>query len=251
VSTVYNTTAGSSPWLSIPFQTEFENGTDVFYIEDIVIDVDQASHDHIVYGASNVSASAIIQGFIDVFPAFSTVMNESAIPFMRFKTWSGGPAWLRHLEFNPWLASNNVTRHMERLAKAMTNVIRSSPDQEKVAGAAYFRETYISVRWEWLAFPLLLLVLSLVFLISTMIKTSKDTGAGIWKTSTLPTLIYSLPRETQAQFSKSSTWNSAQDTKRVRIRLLPKTGWRVSGQSQLGSSPQLPHPAVQAPRGWI
>jgi len=251
INIAYNTTTGPSPWLATPFETEFQNGTDVFYMEDIVIDTNQTGHDHVVYGTSNSSASAIILAFIDIFPSFSTVMNESAVPSMRFKTWSSGPAWIRYLDFNPWLAPNNVTTHMERLAKAMTNVIRSTPGQDKVAGAAYSSETYISVEWAWLTFPLILLVLSFVFLVSTIIKTSKDTGTGVWKTSTMPTLIYSLPKETQAQFTKSSTWNGTQDTKKVRIRLLPKTGWRVSGQSLLNRSPQLPRPAVQAPRGWI
>ncbi|CAN9107388.1 unnamed protein product [Alternaria alternata] len=251
IHTVANTTAGPSPWLAIPFQTDFENGTDIFYLEDIVIETNQANGDHTVYGVSNNSASAVIQSFIDIFPAFSTVTNESVLPTMRFKTWSTGPAWLRYLDFNPWLAPNNVTRHMERLAYAMTNVMRSTPGQEDVAGGAYYKETYNSVRWEWLTFPLVLLVLSLVFLVSTMVKTSKNTGTGIWKTSAMPTLIYSLPKEAQAQFAKPSTWNSAQETKKVRIRLLPRTGWRISGQSQSSTSPKLPHPAVQAPRGWI
>jgi len=251
VDTAYNTTTGSSPWLAIPYQTEFENGTDIYYVDDIVIDLGQNGHDYAVYGTSNTSASAVIQGFVDIFPSFTTMMNESDVSSLRFKTWSSGPAWLRYLEFNPWLAPNDVAGHMERLAKAMTNVLRSTPGQDKVYGAAYDKETYISVAWEWLAFPFILLVLSFVFLVSTIIKTSKDTGVGIWKTSTMPTLIYSLPKETQAQFTKSSTWNGTQDTKKLRIRLLPKTGWRVSGQSLLDRSLQLPRPAVQAPRGWI
>ncbi len=242
IQAVYNTTPGSSPWLTTPFQSETDNGTDISYLEDIVIDVDHVGDDHVVYGVTNSSAAAVIHGFVDIFPAFSTAMNESARPTMRFKTWSTGPAWLRYLEFNPWLAPNNVTRHVERLAKAMTSVMRSTPGQSKVPGAAYYKETYISVRWEWLTFPLLLLVLSLVFLVSTIIKTSEDTGAGIWKTSTMPALIFGLPQETQAQFANSSTWNSAQETKKVRIRLLPKMGWRVSGQ---------PLPAPTAPAGFI
>ncbi|CAN9102278.1 unnamed protein product [Alternaria alternata] len=251
VHTVSNTTAGPSPWLALPFETDFENGTDIFYLEDIVIDTNQASGDHNIYGVSNNSASGVIQSFVDIFPAFSTVTNESEVPTMRFKTWSAGPAWLRYLDFNPWLAPNNITRHMERLAYAMTNVMRSAPGQDDVAGAAWDKETYYSVRWEWLAFPLLLLVLSLVFLVSTMVKTSRNTGTGIWKTSAMPTLIYSLPKEAQAQFAKPSTWNSTQETKKVRIKLLPRTGWRVSGQSQLSTSPKLPQSAVQAPHGWI
>jgi hypothetical protein len=253
VNTVFNTTSGPFPWQSFPYETEIENGTDIFYMENITIKVDTLPGERETkeFGTSNTTALSIIQGFTDIFPAFTTMINDSAPPILRYKTWKPGPPWTQTLNFNPWLAPNNVTRHMERLATAMTNVIRSAPSRQDVEGLAFVKETFISVRWEWLAFPLLLLVLSLVFLISTMIKTSKDVETGMWKTSTMPTLIYSLPKEAQGQFTKSSTWNSAKETKKVRIRLLPNMGWRVSGASNLSTSPQLPRPAAQAPRGWI
>ncbi|KAF1936137.1 hypothetical protein EJ02DRAFT_438724 [Clathrospora elynae] len=255
VATFLNTTSGPFPWESFPYETELENGTDIFYMENITFRANALSSPSEYatkeYGTSNTTASSIITGFNDIFPAFTTMMNESATPVFRYKTWKPGPSWTQFLSFNPWLAPNNVTRHMERLAMSMTNVIRSAPSRNDVIGHAYGNETYISVRWEWLIFPLLLLLLSLAFLVSTMIKTSKDGATGIWKTSAMPALIYSLPKETQGQFTKSSTWSSAKDTKKLRIRLLPDMGWRVSGHSQLSMSPQLPRPAVRAPRGWI
>jgi len=253
VDTVFNTTAGPFPWEAYPYQTEVENGTDIFYMENITIKAEEFTGDGKLanFGTSNGTALALMQGFTDIFPAYTTQANGSASPILRYKTWKTGSPWHQTLFFNPWLAPNNVTRHMERLATALTNVIRSAPTREDVEGHAFSKANFISVRWAWLTFPLLLLVLSFVFLVSTIIKTSKDTGAGIWKTSAMPTLIYSLPKEAQTQFTKSPTWNSSKHTKKVRIRLLPKTGWRVSGQSFLSRSPQLPQPAVQAPRGWI
>jgi hypothetical protein len=255
VHTVYNTTAGPSPWIAIPYQTEFENGTDIFYIGDINIGIDHFGdgHNTTQYGTSNETASSIIQGFVDIFPAFSTASNESAKPTMRYKTWSGGPPWIRLLEFNPWLAPNNVTRHMERLATAMTNVIRSvEGNTEIVLGSSYGREVFIRVRWEWLTFPLLLLVLSLVFLISTIVKTSKDVETGIWKTSAMPTLIYSLPKDTQQAYASQSLWknNADQKIKKIKIRLLPNQGWRVSGQT-CTSPTRAAGSDREEPPGWI
>jgi hypothetical protein len=253
VDTVVNTTSGPFPWEAYPYETEVENGTDIFYMENITIKAeDFGVHGELAdFGTSNATALAMMQGFTDIFPAYTTHAHKSAPPILRYKTWKTGSPWHQTLFFNPWVAPNNVTKHMERLATALTNVIRSAPTRRDVEGHAFSKDTFISVRWEWLTFPLLLLVLSFVFLVSTIIKTSKDTETGVWKTSAMPTLIYSLPKEAQAQFADSSTWNSAPETKKVRIRLLPRTGWRVSSQSQLSRPPQLPHPAVQAPRGWI
>ncbi|KAK1917399.1 hypothetical protein P3342_000112 [Pyrenophora teres f. teres] len=186
--------------------------------------------------------------FDDFFPSAYTAENTSTTRRLVCKYYDDGPS-VRTLVSSPWLAPNNVTHHIERLATAITNRIRSSISKEMVTGQAFFTEKYVTVRWGWLTFPLLLLVLSLLFLVSTIIKTSKDNN--IWKSSSLPTLIYSLPKETQGQFTNSSTWNSTKETKKVRIRLNPKTGWRVSGQSQLSTSPQLPRPAVQPHHSWI
>jgi hypothetical protein len=150
------------------------------------------------------------------------------------------------------MAPNNLTRHVEKLAVAMTNRIRSSESGEMLQGEAFYGEQYILVQWEWLIFPFLLLVLCLVFLVSTIIKTSKDTSTGIWKTSAMPTLIYGLPKDAQSKLSPSSTWNNSdKSSRKVRIKLLPDRGWRVSGVDHLDTSPQLPSLAVQAPRGWI
>jgi hypothetical protein len=253
VNTVFNTTPGAFPWYGVPYKDENEEGTDIVYMENVTIQVDVSSNEHgsREYGVTNTTASSVIMGLTDIFPSYTTMADQSATPIFRYKIWSTGPPWTQLLHYNPWIAPNNVTRHMERLATAMTNIIRSSPSHQDVNGSAWEKETFISVRWQWLVFPFLLLVLSLVFLVSTIIKTSKGSGANVWKTSAMPTLIYSLPKETQGQFTKPSTWSSAKETKKVRIKLLPNMGWRVSGASHLSTSPQLPRPAVQAPPGWI
>ncbi|KAH7350469.1 hypothetical protein BKA66DRAFT_541071 [Pyrenochaeta sp. MPI-SDFR-AT-0127] len=249
-----NTTAGPWPWISTPFQTESDNGTDNYFLQDIHlnIDVPLSGRNISSYGTRNDTASAIMHGFSDFFPAFTTTPNETASPVLRYMTWRSGLAWNRLLDLNPWLAPNDVARHMERLATAMTNVIRSADSKEMLAGNAWSKETYISIRWEWLTFPLLLLALSLVFLISTMVKTSKNATTGLWKTSAMPTLIYSLPKDAQNQFASQGSWKGSSDesARKTKIRLLPRQGWRVSGQ--VCTSPTLiTRNDHRIPPGWI
>jgi hypothetical protein len=257
ISAIYLNTTDEQrawPWQSYPVEMDSENGTMTIFDENVTIAPPPATYtastsNHETFGLSNTTASNIMVGFDDFFPSYYTSI-EGQKPALRYKNYLDGPS-LRKLEFNPLLFPNNVTHHMERLATAMTNVMRSSISVEMISGDALSPESIISIQWEWLSFPFLLLLLSSVFLISTMIKTSRDTETGIWKTSVMPTLIYGLPKETQGQFKEPSTWNTAKNTKKIRIRLQPKSGWRVSGQSHLSTSPQLPPPAVQAPRGWI
>jgi hypothetical protein len=258
ISSYYNTTSGPDPWISWEIPEEEGGGTWIDYQENITIIPAEINPNNttprdtaIEYGANEITASAIMAMFDDFFPASYSVNNISAIPRLRYKEYTDGP-YQRYLPFSPWMAPNNLTRHVEKLATAITNRVRSSASGEMLQGEAFYSEQYVLVQWEWLIFPFLLLVLSLVFLVSTMIKTSKDTSTGIWKTSTMPTLIYSLPKDAQSKLSPSSTWNDTdKSSRKVRIKLLPNRGWRVSGASHLSTSPQLPRPAVQAPRGWI
>jgi hypothetical protein len=114
----------------------------------------------------------------------------------------------------------------------MTNVVRSGPSRTMLKGDAFVKETFIAISWEWLSFPFILLLLSLVFLVATMIKTSKDGDMGLWKTSAMPTLIYGLPQDVRKELSSSRPDDSAykKGAQNVRIKLLPDQSWRVSGQ---------------------
>ena len=57
------------------------------------------------------------------------------------------------------------------------------------------------VSWKWLNFPTALLLLSLVFLAAIVFRTSRDAhgGTSVWKTSAMPALMYSLPKDVQKE----------------------------------------------------
>jgi hypothetical protein len=52
-----------------------------------------------------------------------------------------------------------------------------------------------------------------------MIKTSKNGDIGVWKTSAMPTLIYSLPQDVRSELSSSRT-DDKTEAKKVKIKLL-------------------------------
>lgn len=257
-STYQNTTEGPSPWTSIRLP-DINNLSSVFviYEQNVTIDRDRSIghiNDKVIsnntYDIDNITAANFQTMFDSVFPSYYTDHGPSGKPMLRYKDYYVGASF-RELYFNPWQAPNNVTRHYERLATSLTNSIRSSTSVEWLRGAAYSKETFVAIKWEWLSFPFILLLLSLVFLIATMVKTSGDGATGVWKTSAMPTLIYSLPKEAQQQLTSSSTWGSGKGAStKTRIKLLPDVGWRVSGHSYLSRSPRLPS-GERVPRGWI
>ncbi|KAF2678275.1 hypothetical protein K458DRAFT_317429 [Lentithecium fluviatile CBS 122367] len=248
--TFTNTTPGQFPWQIARYESTSLNGTIMTYDENVVI---QSESD--IYGVSNVTHVQAYSIFEDVFPSFTTTTNISAQPTFRFQAQYKTKPRYKELKFNPWIPPNNVSRHMERLSDALTSALRSSSSNEMVMGSAFSVETYVNIQWEWLIFPFTLLILTLVFLVATMVKTKKGAGEenlGVWKTSAMPTLIYGLPSPMQKQFTSSSTWSSALDkSKNMKIRLHPKSGWRVSGQPCTPDTPVIAMKVNQAPPGWI
>jgi hypothetical protein len=248
-----NDTAGPSPWFSKQFQSAELNGTEAYYQQNVIID--PPGYNASTVRVSNTTAMYTIQIFDDFLPSWTTVANASADSIMRFKfALNKSPNWIKPI-FNPWLAPNNVTSHMERLATALTNTIRSSNSSEPVLGKAYRTQAYVSVRWVWLILPISLLFLSLVFLVSTIIKTGRGAAkVGVWKTSAIATLLYGLPDDMQEKITSSADKDPKARTprakaKQLKVKLLPTKGWRVSGNL---FSPMMPKVNQnQAPPGWV
>jgi hypothetical protein len=251
--TFFNTTESPYPW-STEYLPEFL-GTSVDYYGNISIYPPAVDREGQGYGVSNETMVDTVFSFDEIFPSLITVADPTAKPFLKVRTSFVDRVMFRAFHFNPWLAPNNVTHHMERIANAMTDVVRSDVESnEFVPGQAFAPETYVEVKWAWLAFPLAMLTLCLMFLVATMIKTSRgtDENIGVWKTSALPTLIYSLPQEMRHNLTTTSIWRSTSsgEAKKVKIRLMPNQGWRVSGQ--ICTSPTQSRRAnSRPPAGWL
>jgi hypothetical protein len=245
--TYLNTTAREQPYPWHVEQVPKEHGFFTSFGANISIYPPSRKGIYTEFGVSQDTFEKTQALFDDMFPSSITVANATALPWWRVRIYAWGRNQLRNGTSCSWLAPNNITQYLDRLATSMTNTIRSHPSHEFVQGRAYFQTTFIVVHWAWLTFPLALLVACLVFLVATMIKTSDgyNNGLGMWKTSAMPTLIYSLPREVQKCISDPAAWgNSASEKKqKVKIRLLPDSGWRVSGH--------IRRPTSRAPPGWI
>ncbi|KAI4924170.1 uncharacterized protein J4E92_007251 [Alternaria infectoria] len=241
----------SWPWES--FDTE--GGVFFVYAQNITIEPPAASRSPLTifnetYQLDNYTAMNALTYFDDFFPSYYTAENTTATPRIRYRNFEGGPT-SQEMVFNAWEAPNNVTHHVERLATAMTNVIRSSPSKKMINGEAYSRENYVSVRWEWLTLPLGLLCISFIFLAATVAKSAVERDrVGVWKTSAYATLLYGLPDEMQQKITRSgSTGTPRAKAKELKVKLQPNHGWRVSGNlfSPFVSKPR----SNQPPPGWI
>jgi hypothetical protein len=247
-----NDTTQGSPWTTFIY----DNGdTDQSYWENVTINAPStgANFSEHGWGVSNNTMVNTVFVFDRLFPAFTTVADNDTESLLRWRLGHSKDVRTRTLDINPWLSPNNISYHMERLTTALTNKVRASRSSELVAGTAYNLETYVAVHWAWLTFPLVMLALSVIFLVATIIKTSKGGNAevAIWKTSAMPTLLYCLPEDARPTLTNDSTWRptSSNGLKKLNVRLMPNKGWRVSGMS---TSPiRVRRTVDQAPPGWI
>ena len=252
--TFVNRTSTGSAWSTF----DYDDGTTEFMLSENVTlsppptDIDNSS---LPWGLSDTTMINTVVVFDRMFPAFTTAANDSTRPLLRWRLGHPSQARTKMLDMNPWLAPNNITKHFERLTTALTNVVRSdTASSASIAGSAFVNETYIEVRWAWLSFPLIMLCMSIVFLVATIVKTSKEAadGVGTWKTSAMPTLMYSLPPGAQQTLTGFAARGDSEKgmKEKVKIRLMPKQGWRVSGHVCV-SPTMLSDSRVRPPPGWV
>jgi len=242
-----NTTAGPYPWTLIaPDSDDPEDKAKVVYLQNITVDPHAQNGQGNIssYGASNQTAFNILAIFDNYLPSTVTLANNASKPAMKYLTWDRNP-YSREFSKNPWSAPNNVTNHMERFATAMTNIMRQSSNYSAI-GKSFSQETYIEVRWVWLTLPITLLVLTMIFLVGTVMRTSVEKDrVGVWKNSAIATLFYGLSGAVQQKITASQGCGTPRSkAKELNARMLPTKDWRISGLSPITRKPE-PRP------GWI
>lgn len=133
--------------------------------------------------------------------------------------------------------TSNLTKRIDNLATSMTNNIRGQDDHVSgpAYGIAWKSETYLHVRWAWFAFPATLILISALFLLSTIYETSYR-DVLIWKSSNLALLFHgrglNLSSPDERPVDKLSSMNTR--AKEIKAELLdsPESGWNLTQDEQ-------------------
>jgi hypothetical protein len=109
-----------------------------------------------------------------------------------------------------WDGSGNWTHWIDKLSRSLTNTIcttwpvSNSIDSRYYAGQVSITQSYVHVRWAWLAFPAAMLLASLVFLLASMWQTHRS-NTHAWKDSALVLLSVALEPDIWAMLTPTST----------------------------------------------
>ena len=115
--------------------------------------------------------------------------------------------------YNPYLL--NAT--MANLATSMTNNIRQYNYGGPASGVAWKIETVIEVRWAWMALPLSLVLLTVVFLVAAMLQSAHQ---QVWKSSSLALLFHGLGNDVRSRLGPLEKLDQMVETAgQVNVRL--------------------------------
>lgn len=183
------------------------------------------------------------------FPMTITGSSHFSEFIYRFPELQPSGMWVRKIELNAW--AGDIGAKIDGLARLMTNVLMTSfQGIQHVEGTAWASEVFVSVRWKWFSLPFALLLLSLIFLLTTIFKSTEEADdIGIWKTSALPVLMNGLRGDVRRRMGDSSKLSDVRShAKEVDMKLqFGKKGYRLSNVpgSVWTSSPE------QRSRTWI
>lgn len=83
---------------------------------------------------------------------------------------------------------------MSNLAKSMTKNIRNADTSHPAVGTVRQGVPFVLVWWQWITLPCALQLLTLVFLVGTMVDSVRR-GAMLWKSSSLATFYHPLTHD--------------------------------------------------------
>jgi len=160
------------------------------------------------YGMNNVTARKVWQVWAEVAPsnlnrpAASNPVKSGDV--LKFQWLDSVPQLIQVLDLDiPWAAPNNVS---EQMAEAITvtnqvirrNIISVTHRHDVSTGQAFQQVVLVQIRWVWISLPVILLMFSLLFLIATVVRSTKaNDQIGIWKTSALAILFNGLGEDVQ------------------------------------------------------
>ncbi|KAK5656056.1 hypothetical protein OQA88_5195 [Cercophora sp. LCS_1] len=121
--------------------------------------------------------------------------------------------------FDKEVQIERLESYFEGMATSLTNLFRNSvTTSQQHNGTCWGEETFVQVRWGWLAFLGVEMLLSYLFLTATIHKTAK-LGAPVLKSSELATLLASTPELCGAVGRIEELEDVKDKSKGVRIQL--------------------------------
>lgn len=169
------------------------------------------------FSVHNATARYIYQVYDYFIPGTFTAPDPESAITLKY-TFRNGPYTKTMVPgLNPW-TSEEAAIQIGKITQAMSTTMRrqaagNATTIETVEGVAFDQRVFVHIKWSWIALPGALLLFSLIFLIATVVKASKDDPKiGVWKTSALAVLFNGLGDDVQNVVGSSTRLGNARQT---------------------------------------
>lgn len=180
------------------------------------------------FSLSNDSHMSVVNYFKDFFTG-----NIIGDPSWGFNASSDAMQAFSHVEE---ISDNTVSVGLEdvpsligNLTKNLNVQMRQAADVNSSAiGTAWKTESYVLVRWQCLSFPIALLFLTLIFLVTTIMRNCQN-KVPPWKSSTTALLLHGLSIEHQEKYLIHAHQNEMDAVaKKLKVQLQEtEAGWQL------------------------
>ncbi|KAI9738284.1 MAG: hypothetical protein M1834_008782 [Cirrosporium novae-zelandiae] len=167
--------------------------------------------------------------------SISSILSNESLYFSGWTRRAEGDLWAANLWNNGSATLDTVQTFMKGLTSSVTARWRQgdgiSDNMGPANGTVYENATCVHVRWGWIALPAALLLLTIIFLLLTIIQTSLDGPGLVWKSSTLALLFNGLDTNTRQSYGPVLSLKevkAAAGTATVQLRETGD-GWRLVG----------------------
>jgi hypothetical protein len=141
--------------------------------------------------------------------SLTPLLNGSGVFFMSNRvSWSSDTA--RAL-YGQQGNLTDISTIFTSLTSALTTHARTQVCKASIKGMTWTVESFVSVRWPWMILPIALVVMTIVFLVVTVIKTRNQ---YIWKSSPLALLFSDLAVEAPHSFQTNPSLSGMEDVSR-------------------------------------
>jgi hypothetical protein len=121
--------------------------------------------------------------------------------------------------WNYYEYADGLNMLMNDLAVSMTTAFRGFNGAVPVHGKSLTAESYVSVRWGFAVLPVAAVLLTVFFLIASMVMTHTS-KTRLWKSSALVSLLYGLDQDTKDKFTATESLEKRKErAKTVRVKL--------------------------------
>ena len=223
VSTIQNKTASSIYAIDQSNQFDFNS-------LNFTINVQSGGHSS-SYNISGDAYFGLTQPFYDWWDGIATGNIFAMTPNSNTKGYSS-----YIIQLLDGLDTTGIHKTVHNLADSITNNIRTSSNEYALGNTILYTPIVVVV-WRWLVLPATLLFLALVFLLSTIVLSSKD-DAKLWKGNGLMSFYHPLSSEGRRQLLAVQGPRQMEEVaENLRVRWTQtEKGWRlVPGASERGA----------------